>query len=158
MSNTYEMMFILRPDLTHDQVNKQLYKYRDLLKQNGAEKVSIDIWGKRRLAYQILKFQDGIYVLTHYTGDGSQVAIIERDMRLSETVIRYLTMKLNKDFEFEEKDISELQATPITAPVGAPIPQTEAKAEVEAKVVEESIPEDDATVEAQTEEIVAVEA
>lgn len=120
MINTYEMMFILRPDLTHDQVNKQLHKYRDLLKQNGAEKVSMEVWGKRRLAYQILKFQDGIYILTHYTGDGSQVAIIERDMRLSEDVIRYLTMKLDKGFEFEEKDVPELQATPVITPIEQP--------------------------------------
>jgi small subunit ribosomal protein S6 len=161
MSNTYEMMFILRPDLTHDQVNKQLHKYRDLLKQNGAEKVSIEIWGKRRLAYQILKFQDGIYVLTHYTGDGSQVAIIERDMRLSETVIRYLTMKVDKNFEFEEKDIPELQAIPVTTPVGAPIPQAEAKVEIktEAPMVEESTPKDDLPgEEVQTKEIIELEA
>ncbi|MGI0482672.1 30S ribosomal protein S6 [Geminocystis sp. CENA526] len=120
MSNTYEMMFILRPDLTHDQVNKQLHKYRDFLKQHGAEKVSMELWGKRRLAYQIQKFQDGIYVLTHYTGDGSQVALIERDMRLSEEVIRYLTIKLDKGFEFEEKDVPELQSTPVIAPIEQP--------------------------------------
>jgi small subunit ribosomal protein S6 len=159
MSNTYEMMFILRPDLTHEQVNKQLHKYRDLLKQNGAEKVSIDVWGKRRLAYQIQKFVDGIYILTHYTGDGSQVAIIERDMRLSETVIRYLTMKLDKGFEFEEKDIPELQqSNPVVTP-GETIP-TPAPVEAETETeTEESIPGDDSTAEeAQTEEVVALEA
>ncbi|MBL1209564.1 MAG: 30S ribosomal protein S6 [Geminocystis sp. GBBB08] len=155
MSNTYEMMFILRPDLTHDQVNKQLHKYRDLLKQNGAQKVSIDIWGKRRLAYPILKFQDGIYVLTYYTGDGSQVAIIERDMRLSETVIRYLTKKLDKGFEFEEKDIPDLQATPVVAPIEAPVPHTESKVE---PIIEESSSEDEATEEVKSEEVVAVKA
>lgn len=120
MSNTYEMMFILRPDLTQEQVNKQLHKYRDLLKQNGAEKVAMDVWGKRRLAYQIDKFNDGIYILTHYTGNGSQVAVIERDMRLSEEVIRYLTIKLDKGFEFEDKEVPELQSTPVVAPVESP--------------------------------------
>lgn len=140
MSNTYEMMFILRPDLTHEQVNKQLHKYRDFLKQNGAQKVSVDVWGKRRLAYPIDKFLDGIYILTHYTGDGSQVALIERDMRLSETVIRYLTTKLDKGFEFEEKDIPELQSAPVAAPIEA-TPVVETK---EANVVE-----DDSVVETQ---------
>lgn len=134
MSNTYEMMFILRPDLTHDQVNKQLHKYRDFLKQNGAQKVSMEVWGKRRLAYQIQKFQDGIYILTHYTGDGSQVALIERDMRLSEEVIRYLTIKLDKGFEFEEKDVPELQATPVIAPIEQP--QVVTPTEVEESVEE----------------------
>jgi small subunit ribosomal protein S6 len=168
MSNTYEMMFILRPDLTHEQVNKQLHRYSDLLKQNGAEKVSVDVWGKRRLAYQIEKFVDGIYILTHYTGDGSQVAIIERDMRLSETVIRYLTIKRDKGFVFEEKDIPELQSTPVVTPSeSTPTP-------VKAAETEESTSENEATAqeveteeatknettaeESQTEEVVAVEA
>jgi small subunit ribosomal protein S6 len=142
MSNTYEMMFILRPDLTHDQVNKQLHKYNNLLKQNGAGKVSMEIWGKRRLAYQIKKFQDGIYILTYYTGDGTQVAIIERDMRLSDDVIRYLTMKLDNKFQFEEKDIPELQqSTPVISPVE---PSEEA---VSAPEVEESTVNEDSTTE-----------
>lgn len=157
MSNTYEMMFILRPDLTHEQVNKQLHKYRDLLKQNGAEKVSLDVWGKRRLAYQIQKFVDGIYILTHYTGDGSQVAIIERDMRLSETVIRYLTMKLDKGFEFEEKDIPELQQlNPVVTPEETT--PTPVEAETETKTEESTLGDDSTAEEAQTEEVVAQEA
>ncbi|WP_373480308.1 30S ribosomal protein S6 [Geminocystis sp.] len=142
MSNTYEMMFILRPDLTHDQVNKQLHKYNNLLKQNGAGKVSMEIWGKRRLAYQIKKFQDGIYILTYYTGDGTQVAIIERDMRLSDDVIRYLTMKLDNKFQFEEKDIPELQqSTPVISPVES------SEEEVSTPEVEESIVNEDSTTE-----------
>lgn len=144
MINTYEMMFILRPDLTQEQVNKQLHKYRDLLKQNGAQKVSMDVWGKRRLAYQIQKFQDGIYILTHYTGDGSQVALIERDMRLSEDVIRYLTIKLDKGFEFEEKDIPDLQSTPVITPVEQPQVATsvEVSESVEETTAEETAEEE----------------
>jgi small subunit ribosomal protein S6 len=109
MTNTYEMMFILRPDLTGEQVNQQLHKYSAFLKENGAQKVSIEVWAKRRLAYPIQKFQDGTYILTYYTGDGSQVAKVEKNMRFSEEVIRYLTIKLDPDFEFEEKAIPEIQ-------------------------------------------------
>ena len=113
MINTYEMMFILRPDLTQDQINKELHKYRDFLKENGAQKVSIEVWGKRRLAYLIQKFQDGIYILTYYTGDGTQVAKIEKDMRFSEQVLRYLTIKQDDNFEFEEKDIPKVQVVSV---------------------------------------------
>ena len=113
MTNTYEMMFILRPDLTQDQINKELHKYRDFLKKNGAQKVSIEVWGKRRLAYPIQKFQDGIYILTYYTGDGTQVAKIEKDMRFSEQVLRYLTIKQDDNFEFEEKDIPKVQVVSV---------------------------------------------
>ncbi|HIK38116.1 MAG TPA: 30S ribosomal protein S6 [Geminocystis sp. M7585_C2015_104] len=111
-------MFILRPDLTEVQINKQLRRYRQLLKQHGAEKVSLQIWGKRRLAYPIKKYQEGVYVLTHYTGDGRQVAIIERDMRLGEEVLRYLTIRLDEPFEFEDTEIPEIgeeTPTPTTA-------------------------------------------
>lgn len=125
MTNTYEMMFILRPDLNQEQVNGRLRKYRDFLKENGAQKVSMQIWGKRRLAYPIGKYQDGVYILTHYTGDGSQVALIERDMRLGEDVLRYLTIKLDEDLEFEEKDIPEAQSNVSDSPIELPTPVKE---------------------------------
>ena len=153
MSNTYEMMFILRPDLTGEQVNKQLHKYSDFLKANGADKVSIEVWGKRRLAYPIQRFLDGIYVLTYYTGDGSQVAKIEREMRFSEQVIRYLTLKQEPEFEFEEKSIPELQTS-------APQPQIEEGPVIEPPVVEastEEAPSEDPAPSEETQEV-AVEA
>lgn len=125
MTNTYEMMFVLRPDFTQEQVNGQMRKYRDLLKANGAEKVSIQVWGKRRLAFPIKKFQEGIYILTHYTGDGSQVALVERDMRLGEDILRYLTIKLDEDFEFEENDIPEIQSTVVETVTEQPTPSPE---------------------------------
>lgn len=109
MSNTYELMFILRPDLNEEQINLQKRKYFDFLKDNGADKVAIKVWGKRRLAYPIQRFQDGIYILVNYTGDGSQVAPIERSMRLSDEVIRYLTMKLKSDLEIEETQFNEVK-------------------------------------------------
>lgn len=147
MSNTYEMMFILRPDLTQEQINQELHTYRDFLKENGAEKVSIEIWGKRRLAYPIQRFQDGVYVLTYYTGDGTQVAKIEKDMRFSEQVIRYLTIKLEDEFEFEEKEIPEVK-----------IASEESKPEVSLPEIKETQSNvEEATPETQSEEV-AVEA
>lgn len=108
MSKTYEMMFILRPNLTEDQVKQQMRKYYDFLKEHGADKIGMKVWGKRRLAYPIQRFQDGIYILTNYTGDGSPIAPMERAMRLSDEVLRYLTMKLKKDIEFEETEFKDL--------------------------------------------------
>ncbi|MBF2020820.1 MAG: 30S ribosomal protein S6 [Hydrococcus sp. C42_A2020_068] len=96
MSHSYELVYILRPDLTEEQVQQVVNKYRDLLIEQKAEDVQIKIWGKRRLAYPIAKHQDGTYVQVNYTGDGTQVAAIERAMRLSDEVIRYLTIKLEQ--------------------------------------------------------------
>ena len=113
MSHSYEMMFILRPDLNEEQVSQQMRKYYNFLKEHGADKVGIKVWGKRRLAYPIQKFQDGIYILVNYTSDGSPIAPIERAMRLSEEVIRYLTIKLREDIEIESTEIPEVKLSEI---------------------------------------------
>ena len=93
MSNYYEMMYILRPDLGEEQVDLAIAKYRSLLSDHGVEEIEIQHRGKRRLAYEINRQRDGIYVQMNYKGKGNEVAIIERAMRLSEEVIRYLTIK-----------------------------------------------------------------
>lgn len=94
MNESYEMMYILRPELSEEQAQQEIDKYRDFLIDNKAENLEIKNLGKRRLAYPIKKYQDGIYVQMNYTADGSQIAPLERAMRLSDEVIRYLTIKL----------------------------------------------------------------
>ena len=112
MSNSYEMMYIVRPDLSEEQVQQQVSKYQEFLQNNGVEDIEISIRGKKRLAYPIKKFQDGIYVQMNYQADGSQVAPLERAMRLSEEVIRYLTIKLkkNKSSQSEQTEAEEVGA------------------------------------------------
>ncbi|GAB4527060.1 MAG: hypothetical protein Tsb0014_07560 [Pleurocapsa sp.] len=96
MSSNYEMMYILRPDLSEEQVGEAVEKYKNYLSENGAEDVQVQVKGKRRLAYPVKKHLDGIYVQMNFQSDGSQIASLERMMRLSEEVIRYLSLKLNK--------------------------------------------------------------
>ena len=96
MSSSYEMMYILRPDLSEDQVSESASKYQDFLAEKGVENLEVQIKGKRRLAYPVGKYLDGIYVQMNYDADGSQIAPLERMMRLSEDAIRYLTIKLKK--------------------------------------------------------------
>ncbi|BAY31978.1 30S ribosomal protein S6 [Tolypothrix tenuis PCC 7101] len=93
MSIVYETMFILRPDLGDEQVEQAITKYQNLLKEHGAEDIQIQNRGKRRLAYEIQRQRDGIYIQFNYTGPGTAIAPVERAMRLSEEVIRYLTIK-----------------------------------------------------------------
>jgi small subunit ribosomal protein S6 len=83
-----------RPDLTDEQANESIDKYRSILETNGAIEMEIQQRGKRRLAYQIGKHRDGIYVQVNFTGSGKEIAPLERAMRLSEDVIRYLSLKL----------------------------------------------------------------
>jgi small subunit ribosomal protein S6 len=89
-------MYILRPDLSEDQVAEAVNRYKDYLNENGADNLEIQVKGKRRLAYPVGKYLDGIYVQMNYQADGSQIAPLERMMRLSEDTIRYLTIKPKK--------------------------------------------------------------
>ncbi len=89
----YETMYILRPDIPEEEVESHLTKYRDTLVETGAEVLDNQMRGKRRLAYPINKHKEGIYVQLSHNGDGQQVAVLEKAMRLSEDVIRYLTVK-----------------------------------------------------------------
>ncbi len=89
----YETMYILRPDIPEEEVDSHLKKYNEILEKSGTEVLDSQMRGKRRLAYPIAKHKEGIYVQLSHKGDGQQVAILERAMRLSEDVIRYLTVK-----------------------------------------------------------------
>jgi small subunit ribosomal protein S6 len=93
MQTAYETMYILRPDLGDEQVEQAIAKYENLLREQGADNIQIQNRGKRRLAYEINKQRDGIYIQMNYTASGNVVAVLERAMRLSEEVIRYLTIK-----------------------------------------------------------------
>lgn len=93
MSENYEMMYILRPDLGEEQVDQTIAKYENLLREQGAEDIQIQHRGKRRLAYEIKRQREGIYIQMNYKAPGTHVAPVERAMRLSEEVIRYLTLK-----------------------------------------------------------------
>lgn len=93
MSDTYEMMYILRPDLSEEQVNQAITKYQDLLQEQGGEQIEIQHRGKRRLAYPIQKHREGIYIQMNYQAPPTHVIQIERAMRYGEEVIRYLTLK-----------------------------------------------------------------
>lgn len=89
----YETMYILRPDLTEEQVEQAVTKYQTQISENGGELLETQHRGKRRLAYPILKYKEGVYIQMNYKGGGAQIAPMERAMRLSEEVIRFLTVK-----------------------------------------------------------------
>ena len=89
----YETMYILRPDIAEEEVNKHIEKYNKLLEKMGGKILDSQMRGKRRLAYSIKKNREGIYVQLSHQGDGQHIAKIEKAMRLSDDVIRYMTIK-----------------------------------------------------------------
>ena len=89
----YETMYILRPDIAEDEVTSHIDKYNKLIEELGGKILDSQMRGKRRLAYQISKHREGIYVQLSHLGDGQHIFKIEKAMRLSEDDIRYMTVK-----------------------------------------------------------------
>ncbi|MGI0490846.1 30S ribosomal protein S6 [Alkalinema pantanalense CENA528] len=95
----YETMYILRPDLGDESVDQAIEKYQGILKDNGADILETQHRGKRRLAYEIDRHREGIYIQMNYRVTGAAIAAMERAMRLNEDVIRYLTVKQTVEAE-----------------------------------------------------------
>jgi small subunit ribosomal protein S6 len=123
----YETMYILRPDIPEEEVETHVTKYRDLVTESGGVVLDCQMRGKRRLAYSIAKHREGIYVQLNHDGDGQQVAPMERAMRLSEDVIRYLTIK-------QDGPMPAPRAIPGTASEAAPMAPAASAEDVTAAV------------------------
>lgn len=88
----YEVMYIIRTDIEAEVVQSTIEKFQGII-ENGGEVTKSDVMGKRRLAYEINKFRDGHYVLVHFNGTPEIVAELERVMKISDEIIRYLIVK-----------------------------------------------------------------
>lgn len=85
----YEVMYIIRPDIEQEAVQAAVEKFQGII-SNGGEITKHDVQGKRRLAYEIKKFRDGVYVLVNFNAEPAVVTELERIMKISDEVIRYL--------------------------------------------------------------------
>lgn len=88
----YEVMYIIRPDLEQEAVQSISEKFLAIV-NNGGEVTKHDVMGKRRLAYEIEKFREGIYILVNFNGTPEIVAELDRVMKITDEVIRYLIVK-----------------------------------------------------------------
>jgi len=89
----YEVMYIIRTDIEQEQVQSTVEKFQGIITNNGGEITKHDLMGKRRLAYEINKFRDGHYVLVQFTAEPAVVAEMDRVMKISDEIIRYLIVK-----------------------------------------------------------------
>ncbi|WP_274654917.1 30S ribosomal protein S6 [Paenibacillus humicola] len=88
----YEVMYIIRPDVEQEAVQAVTEKFQGII-SNGGEITKHDVMGKRRLAYEINKFRDGVYVLVQFNATPEVVAELDRVMKITDEVIRYLVVK-----------------------------------------------------------------
>lgn len=94
--NHYESVVIINAALEDDQIDQTISRIKETITTNGGEISNFDNWGRKRLAYPIQKSKSGYYVVIQFTAPVAAIAILERMYRLDETIIRYLTISLNK--------------------------------------------------------------
>lgn len=146
MQRFYEVMFIVRPDVADEDVDKLIAGLEQTVTGGGGKIRSTEKLGKRKLAYMVRKFNDGNYVLLTIDADGVLIAELERRLRVSEPVIKFITVRMDE----EEKRLAKvrairatkkkLSAIPPAPPIAAPVEAPEAAPAPAAPAAETATP------------------
>jgi small subunit ribosomal protein S6 len=128
MQRTYEVMFIVRPDLTDEDVDKLVSTFETNIANAGATLKKTDRLGKRRLAYLVRKFHEGNYILFTVEADGNAIHEIERRLRVSEPVIKFITVRTDLEQKRLDK-IKAIRSTKVRRSATAPVETTAPVAE-----------------------------
>ena len=113
----YETGFVLSPNLSEEETTQFLQQMAEIVAQKKGRMVKQDIWGKRRLAFPIKRFQEGLYVFFTYDGGGDVSAELERRFKQSDHVIRFMTvLKDPRDLARRKKKRRAEEAAPAPAP------------------------------------------
>jgi small subunit ribosomal protein S6 len=99
-------MFIVRPDVEEAEIDKLIEGFSANVTNGGGEVKSVEKMGRRRLAYTVRKFNDGFYILLNIAAEGSLITEIERRLRVSEQVIKFITVRMDE----EEKRLAKVKA------------------------------------------------
>ena len=105
MNRTYEIMFIVRPDVEEADLDKLVEGFQKNVTDGGGEVRTTEKMGRRRLAYTVRKFNDGFYVLLTVLAPGALITEIERRLRVSEPVIKFITVRMDE----EEKRLAKIK-------------------------------------------------
>ena len=124
MSRLYEVMFIVRPDAVDEDVDKLIAGFTTNVTNGGGVVKNVEKMGRRKLAYLVRKFNDGNYILMTIEAGGPVVLELERRLRVSEPVIKFITVRMDE----EEKRLAKIKALRGTrrkvsaeAPAAAPV-------------------------------------
>ena len=103
MQRTYEVMFIVRPDMVDEEADKLVSTLESGVSASGGTVKIVERMGRRRLAYKVRKFQEGNYVLFTVFGSGETIHELERRLRVTEPVIKFLTVRTDEEDKRLEK-------------------------------------------------------
>ena len=128
MNRTYELMFVVRPDMPEEEQDKLVSTLESAMTSSGGALKKVERMGKRRLAYTVQRFFEGVYMLLTFEGSGGLVHELERRLRVTEQVIKFLTVRIDEEQKRLDK-IKKLRdakrktsAMPAAAAAPAPAP------------------------------------
>jgi small subunit ribosomal protein S6 len=133
----YEELFVARPDATDEQIDPLIEQLKGIITQSGGTLDKTDKWGTRKLAYRVLKFNEGQYVLLQFTVLPETVRELERRLRVNDLVIKFITVRIDEKLKRiekrkkqREKRAARKPPRPETPAVAAPLLPSEASVPV----------------------------
>src|SRR5437588_11118961 len=120
MNRTYELMFIVRPDMAEEDQDKLISTLESAVSSSGGNVKNVEKMGKRRLAYMVRRFHEGIYILLTVEGGGALIHELERRLRVTEPVIKFLTVRIDE----ERKRLDKIKQIRDARRKAAPAPAT----------------------------------
>jgi small subunit ribosomal protein S6 len=124
MNRTYEVMFIVRPDVEEAELDKLIETFSGYVTTGGGTVKTTEKMGRRRLAYTVRKFNDGFYILLVVESPASLISEIERRLRVSEQVIKFITVRMDE----EDKRVAKIKAHRDAHVKRSALPQVSAEA------------------------------
>jgi small subunit ribosomal protein S6 len=124
----YESIFILDSLLAPEEIDKLVNRIKEIVESNGGKILTVDKWGKRRLAYEIQKKQYGFYVAVEFEGEGPIPNSLEHEYNFNDKILRYLTYRYTKNkIIAREKELAIGKSQPVTAEITEVAPKVEEK-------------------------------
>jgi small subunit ribosomal protein S6 len=99
----YEVVFVAAPTLTSEELDSFINHIQTVVESKNGKVVKVDNWGKKSLAYKIKRFREGYYVVLSIEGDGSAIAEMERRFRVTDYIIRFISVRIDEDLKRSEK-------------------------------------------------------
>lgn len=106
MNRTYELMFIVRPDMPEEDLDKLISTLETAVSSSGGTMKNVEKMGKRRLAYTVRRFHDGVYLLLTVEGSGGLIHELERRLRVTEPVLKFISVRIDE----EQKRLAKIKA------------------------------------------------
>jgi len=118
----YEELFIVRPDATDEEVDPVVEQLKNVITQAGGTIDKTEKWGVRKLAYRVLKYNEGQYILLQFTAKPETVKELERRLRVADMVLKFLTVRIDEKLKRIEKRKKAREKRAARKPAPAPAP------------------------------------